>query len=279
MELATTIPAPALRSHQLRLFSVENPLGLRLGADFFRRVPPKPGVYFFHDVAGALLYIGQSNDLRARVGSYRHVSPERHPKRTLRLVHRTARIEWQECPTHAEAQELERVLLLEKRPPFNRAGVWPGYPWWLTTIVSDDGIEVLLTRQPLSQCACTGPLPSGFRHVYGSLMRCTHRLLYPHLDLSAYPLGLLSYAIPLHLRLRTKDARRIASAFTTFATGDGHDYLAELQAILPDASPLEMEFWTAELEVLLKFTAKAKHLPLSTLNFPVSQALPLFPDL
>jgi hypothetical protein len=279
MELVTTIPAPAPRSRQLRLFSVENPLGLRLGVDFFRGLPPKPGVYFFHDEAGALLYIGQSNDLRTRVGSYRHVTPERHPKRTLRLVHRIARIEWQECPTHAEAQELERVLLLEKRPPFNRAGVWSGYPWWLTTIASDDGIEVRLMRQPLSQCACIGPLPSGFRHVYGSLMRCTHRLLYPHLHFAAYPLGLLNYAIPLQLRLRTIDARRIASALNAFATGDGHEYLAELQAILPDASPLEMGFWMEELEVLLKFTVKAKQLPLSTLSFPVSHALPLFPDL
>src|SRR6476620_8476908 len=78
------INAPTQRSRQLRLFSVENPLNSRLGAAFFRRLPAKPGVYFFYDATGGLLYIGQSNDLRARVGSYRHVTPEKHPQRTLR---------------------------------------------------------------------------------------------------------------------------------------------------------------------------------------------------
>jgi excinuclease UvrABC nuclease subunit len=83
-----------------------------------------PRVYFFHGGDGELLYIGQSLDLRERIGSYRHVTPEKNPKRTLKLVHRIVRIEWKECSTQTEAIDLERVLLLEHRPPFNRAGVW-----------------------------------------------------------------------------------------------------------------------------------------------------------
>ena len=115
-------------SQQLKLFNIENPLSVRLGSDFFRSLPSVPGVYFFYGKDGELLYIGQSLDLKVRIGSYRHVAPEKNPKRTMKLVHRIARIEWKGCATQAEAIELERVLLLDHRPPFNRAGVWKGDP-------------------------------------------------------------------------------------------------------------------------------------------------------
>jgi predicted GIY-YIG superfamily endonuclease len=87
----------------------ESPLTLRLGREFFRTLPQSPGVYFFYDGDGQLLYIGQSSDLRARIGSYRHVTPEKNTKRTLRLVSRLAVIDVQTCDTTAEAVELERV--------------------------------------------------------------------------------------------------------------------------------------------------------------------------
>ena len=115
-------------ARQLKLFHIENPLSLRLGNYFFRTLPSVPGVYFFFGPEDQLLYIGQSSDLKARLGSYRHVTPEKNPKRTLRVVHRMRRVELKECATAQEAIELERVLLLEKRPPFNRAGVWQGVP-------------------------------------------------------------------------------------------------------------------------------------------------------
>jgi hypothetical protein len=278
MEPTSTAPAVSPRNRQLRLFTMENPLGTRLGADFFRGLPAKPGVYFFHDALGALLYIGQSCDLRARVGSYRHVSPERHPKRTLRLVHRIARIEWRECGTHAEAQELERVLLLEKRPPFNRAGTWPGYPWWLTLASSEDRVEARLSREPLSPAGGIGPLPSAFRHAHGSLMRCTYRLLHPNQKLAEYPLGLLNRAIPLQVALRTQEAPRVASGLAAFAVGNGTEYLAQLHAILADAPPLELEFWTGELEALQRFAAKPKPAPLPVPPALRLASLPLFPE-
>lgn len=108
MEALTSSPK------QLKLFHIENPFSLRMGPDFFRSLPSGPGVYFFYGKDGALLYIGQSSDLKARIGSYRHVSPEKNPKRTLRLVHRVVRIElmllrFQLLP------ELSRFLVTIKR--------------------------------------------------------------------------------------------------------------------------------------------------------------------
>jgi excinuclease UvrABC nuclease subunit len=75
---------------------------LRFGNDFFRSLPEGPGVYFFHGSDGRFLYIGQSSNLRSRLGSYRHVGEGKHPRRTLRLVARIARIEWRECASADE---------------------------------------------------------------------------------------------------------------------------------------------------------------------------------
>lgn len=99
------------RARQLKLFHLENPLTLRFGNDFFRSLAECPGVYFFHGSDGCLLYIGQSLNLRSRLGSYRHVDRSRQPRRTLRLVSRVTRVEWKTCTSADEAIETERVLL------------------------------------------------------------------------------------------------------------------------------------------------------------------------
>lgn len=140
------VAASTTRPRQLRLLQVTNPITARVGSEVFAGLPHCPGVYFFYDVMGKLLYIGQSLNLRARVSSYRHVSPERHPRRILRLVHRIARIEWQTCETAEEAIELERVLLLQHRPPFNRAGTWQAPPWNLEITATQDHLHLTLTR-------------------------------------------------------------------------------------------------------------------------------------
>ncbi|QIF00798.1 nucleotide excision repair endonuclease [Roseimicrobium sp. ORNL1] len=140
------VAASTTRPRQLRLLQVTNPITTRVGSEIFAGLPPCPGVYFFYDVTGKLLYIGQSLNLRARVSSYRHVSPERHPRRILRLVHRIARIEWQTCETPEAAIELERVLLLQHRPPFNRAGTWQAPPWNLQLTWTRDHLHFTLTQ-------------------------------------------------------------------------------------------------------------------------------------
>ena len=163
--------APIASPRQLKLFQLESPLTLRFGSEFFRTLPQSPGVYFFYDGEGHLLYIGQSSDLRARIGSYRHVTPEKHPRRTLRLLSRVALIDVQTCDTAAEAFELERVSLLAHRPPFNRAGVWKGDPWWLKIEAVSDRLNLELIREESD----TGPHPPAFRYVLGSLVRCLYR--------------------------------------------------------------------------------------------------------
>lgn len=143
------MPTGSARRRQPLLISTRSPLGERFGDDFFRTLPTRPGVYFFRDAAGTLLYIGQSGSLRHRLGSYRHVDPDRHPRRLLRLVQRVVSIDWTECESAVEAIALEARLLLEHRPPFNRAGVWPSAEWWLEVRVEDENrLHLRMTRTP-----------------------------------------------------------------------------------------------------------------------------------
>jgi hypothetical protein len=239
---------------QLKLFHMENPLSIRLGSAFFRSLPSVPGVYFFYGREGVLLYIGQSLDLKARIGSYRHVTPEKNPKRTLKLVHRIIRIEWKECATQTEAIELERVLLLEHRPPFNRAGVWKGDPWWLKIEAVSDRLNLELVREESD----TGPHPPAFRYVLGSLVRCLYRMSLPSAPLSAYPHGVFDAAVPLTLSLPLPEAREAAESLRAYADGIHGPLLSRLEGLPLGASESEQEYWQEELKHLQKYAAKAQ---------------------
>lgn len=248
--------APQTSSRQLKLFHLENPLTVRLGAEFFRALPALPGVYFFYGSADELLYIGQSSDLKARIGSYRHVTPEKNPKRTLRLVHRVRRIDWQECGSVAEAIALEARHLLAHRPPFNRAGVWQGEPWWLKIEANSERLLLELTRE----AAGTGPHPSGFRYVVGSMLRCLYRVSLPSAPLSEYPHGLFNAAVPLSVSLPLPSAATAAETIMSYAEGSHAPLLSQLETMPLGTSTSEQEYWQEELERLRKYAAKMQRL-------------------
>ena len=248
-EEAATIASP----RQLKLFHLESPLTLRFGSEFFRTLPQSPGVYFFYDGEGQLLYIGQSSDLRARIGSYRHVTPEKHPKRTLRLVSRIAVIDVQTCGTAAQAVELERILLLAHHPPFNRAGVWQGDPWWLSINVDVGSLTLSLQREASPESL--GPLPAAFRHLMSTFVRNFLRIANPAWKLSDFPCGLMAAALPLECRLPASCPSDLAQMLTAAIAGDLDGLLASLRALPPPVTLTEQEFWQEELERLEKLTA------------------------
>ena len=252
----------AASPRQLKLFNLENPLTLRFGNDFFRSLPEGPGVYFFHGSNGRLLYIGQSSNLRARLGSYRHVDPSRHPRRTLRLVARVTRIEWKECASAAEAVELESMLLLKHRPPFNRAGVWKGEPWWLLVEVEKSNLTLRLQREASS--GSLGPLPPSSRYTLGTVVRALLRNDSPTWTLSDFPRGLMAPAIPLECRLQVSTPSNFVQALTKALAGDLAALLAELEALPPPATATEQTYWQEERERLEKL--KASSPPLSLLS-------------
>lgn len=254
----------AASATQLKLRKIENPLSVRLGNEFFRPIPVSPGVYRFFAVDGKLLYIGQSGDLRARIGSYRHVIPERHPKRILRLVARIIRIEWEVCESAGEAVLRESELLLHHRPPFNRAGVWRGLPWWLSVSVDVRLIRFQLSREETEQTV--GPLRSSFRYVLGPILRSALRVASPAMRLVGFPCGLVRPAIPLDLQLCHEKAEWLRETVIKSASGDCVELLELVGALSSSTSLSEQALWDEDLEVL------ERHKRLSTPTFQFHSA-------
>lgn len=78
--------------------------------------PDGPGVYFFKDGRGRVLYVGKAKSLRRRVSSYFSGS---HPARTAALVGRTARVDFVITGSEREAELLEASIIKEKQPHYN----------------------------------------------------------------------------------------------------------------------------------------------------------------
>jgi excinuclease ABC subunit C len=90
-------------------------------ADLDRKLntlPTRPGVYFFKDVQGEILYIGKANSLRARVRSHFAVDGATSLK-NREMLRRVDDIDSIVVGSEAEALLLEANLIKEHRPRFN----------------------------------------------------------------------------------------------------------------------------------------------------------------
>ncbi|MDW7761408.1 MAG: excinuclease ABC subunit UvrC [Acidobacteriota bacterium] len=80
------------------------------------RLPDKPGIYFFRDAGGAVVYIGKARSLRDRVKSYFSASGD---DKVRRILERTADIDVILAGSEREAAFLESNYVRQHRPPFN----------------------------------------------------------------------------------------------------------------------------------------------------------------
>lgn len=245
------------RRRQPLLLHTEGPWASRFEPGFFKALPDSPGVYFFYDAAGALLYIGQSGCLKDRIRSYRHADPERHPRRILRLIQRTGRITWCLCASAAEAVALEAVLLREHRPPFNRAGVWPVADAWLGLGTEEGQLELRLAKKEPEAEDWTGewigPLPGRFRRAFAPLTRCLFRVLHPESDWWDFPSRLLGPEPgPVQVWRDPGGSEPWLSALKKFLGEGCPAFLAALseQIAEPGRPEPEREFWAGQLEPL-----------------------------
>jgi excinuclease ABC subunit C len=81
-------------------------------------LPTRPGVYFFKDTAGEILYIGKAKSLRSRVRGHFAVDPGTSLK-NREMLRRVADIDSIVVGSEAEALLLEANLIKEHRPRFN----------------------------------------------------------------------------------------------------------------------------------------------------------------
>ena len=81
-------------------------------------LPRKPGVYLMRDVAGTVIYVGKSVDVRSRVRSYFHSSAWENAK-VRALVSEVTDLDFIVTDSELEALILEANLIKEHRPRYN----------------------------------------------------------------------------------------------------------------------------------------------------------------
>jgi DNA polymerase III subunit epsilon len=93
-------------------------LNSNLSVEEIRKLPETPGVYYFHDENGGIIYIGKSVNIKSRVMS--HFSNNDH-KREIELRERTASVTFELTGSDLVASLLESSEIKKHKPVFNRS--------------------------------------------------------------------------------------------------------------------------------------------------------------
>jgi predicted GIY-YIG superfamily endonuclease len=240
---------------QKLLFPDAQPLVERLGRDFFRQLPERPGVYLMRDGCDAILYIGKAKNLRKRLGSYRVANPDRMPGRLLRLLRTVARIELQECPDESTALARESELLRTVRPRFNRAGTWPAPPRFVAWRCVEHQLHIAVAENPDANWRFHGPLGRGAFAFQAVLARLLWLAVHSRRGFSGLPVGWF------HGRLNPEIAidcgpmiEPVASNLQKLLSGQTTEFSEWIRILLPaDAHHFEK----AAVEVDLEFVSES----------------------
>jgi DNA polymerase-3 subunit epsilon len=85
--------------------------------EHFDQLPYTPGVYYFHDEKGKVIYVGKARNIRYRVNShFSNNSQSRQKQNFLRYIHA---ISYQPCATELMAHILESTEIKKLWPVFN----------------------------------------------------------------------------------------------------------------------------------------------------------------
>lgn len=105
--------------HMLKGKNSEQYLPVNLPAEQLERLPQTPGVYYFHDQKGKVIYVGKAKNLRKRVSShFSNNKPGRQKQDFLRNIHT---ISHESTGTELMAFLLECVEIRRLWPLYNRS--------------------------------------------------------------------------------------------------------------------------------------------------------------
>ncbi len=83
----------------------------------FQKAPSSPGIYFFTNKAGKILYIGKAANLRLRLLSYADIKTLSSAKQ--KMVTEARRVDWKECESEIEALIEEAAAIKQHKPRYN----------------------------------------------------------------------------------------------------------------------------------------------------------------
>lgn len=99
-------------------------------------IPEEPGVYYFCNEQGDVIYVGKSCNLFQRVNT--HLS-NNTSARAMEMRSMIADITWEPTGSELIALLLESAEIKSKKPLFNRAQRRTGYPWGIYSLTDGSG--------------------------------------------------------------------------------------------------------------------------------------------
>ncbi len=251
-------PAPA---RQQWLFTPARPLVERFGHEFFRALPKSPGVYVMRGQAGRprrprVLYVGKARNLRQRLGSYRHVHPDRDSRKTIRLVHAVEDIQWEPCADETNALLRENELLREHRPLFNRMNIRPEAYGCIGLRREGDLLEFRLGEPNDERWRWFGAFKGGRRFALASLLRLLAQSARAVTDWRELPHLLLGDRAPARFGLAFTPAADLEYGLALYFEGRSWqlvEWLDHQVARLPLPDPFLAAWRAKDLETLRQF--------------------------
>ena len=249
-----------MRGVQLPLFARPNPLLRRFGRDFFRQVPAVPGVYQMRGQSERLLYVGQSKNLRQRLGSYRSANAETISRKARRLLHAVISIDWQVESSSQAARLKENELLRTYRPRFNTVNTYPRAYCFAGLRQQEGGIGFFWGPELRPDYLQFGAFKRGAAEGYGALLRLLWAAALRPEDIYQFPSPLLRPRPPALYSLEFSPRSLIPPAdcwqmLSSFFSGASDELVAALGAgLLPGtAGTFQGRLYQADLGRLADF--------------------------
>jgi DNA polymerase-3 subunit epsilon len=111
-------------------------LNPKLDLSKIEKIPEEPGVYYFYNEKGDLIYIGKSKDLQQRIST--HLS-NNATSRSMEMRDMIADIDWEVTGSELIALLKESSEIKANKPRFNRAQRRTGFQWGIYTFTDGDG--------------------------------------------------------------------------------------------------------------------------------------------
>lgn len=257
----TEVEAVVKRVRQGWLFPPPKPLSERLGREFFLKLPKTPGVYLMHGKAGRprryrVLYVGKSKNLRQRLGSYRHVHPDRDSRKTVRLVHSVESITFEQCGDETAALLRENELLRVHRPLFNRANVRPEAHGYIGLKAEQGRLTIKLAQEPEASMEWHGAFRGGRRHALASMLRLLAQRANGWSHWADIPRALCCDTAPRDFELAMTNARQTKRSLTSYLRGRSWKIVEQFEGWMRESPGREtfLENWRElDLELIRTF--------------------------
>jgi DNA polymerase III subunit epsilon len=127
-----------INEHQSSLFkkTKASKLNPRLDTSKIDRIPDEPGVYYFYNEKGDLIYIGKSRNLQQRIST--HLS-NNTTNRAMEMRDVIADIDWETTGSELIALLKESFEIKKNKPHYNRAQRRTSFQWGIFSFIDDNG--------------------------------------------------------------------------------------------------------------------------------------------